>query len=162
MRSEVEEEVDLARRAVLGTLSIAPILAANATRAAHLSPTAGLPPDLARAVSAYDQATLRNDIAVLEKLVADGYVLVNSDATVQRKQEYLADFNLPGFRIDPYVLEHPVLNVWGDVALIAGRLQLKWTQDGKRHARVLRIAHIWVKHDERWRMTYTQLTRAPE
>ena len=72
-------------------LSAAPALAAE------------LPPDLAKAVRDYDQAQFHNDIATLEHLVADDYMLVNSNATVENKQQFLADFKLPGFRIDPYV-----------------------------------------------------------
>jgi hypothetical protein len=30
---------------------------------------------------------------------------------------------------------------------------------GQRHSRELRIAHVWVKREGRWRLTYTQLTR---
>ena len=48
-------------------------------------------------------------------------MLVNSNATVENKQEFLADFNLPGFKIDPYVLEQPVAKVWGDGVRDSGR-----------------------------------------
>jgi ketosteroid isomerase-like protein len=121
--------------------------------------TVDMPPDLAKAIKEYDQATFRNDIVVLGNLVADDYMLVNSDSTLQDKQSYLADFTVPGFRLDPYVMEEPVLKIWGNTALTAGRLQLAWTQDGKRQNRVVRIAHIWAKNDSHWRLTYTQLTR---
>ena len=118
------------------------------------------PPDLAKTIKEYDQATVRNDIAVLGNLVAEDYMLVNSDATLQDKQSYLADFAAPGFRIDPYAMEEPVLKLWGNTALTAGRVHLAWTQDGRRQHRLVRIAHVWAKNDGRWRLTYTQLTRA--
>ena len=112
-------------------LSAAPALAAE------------LPPDLAKAVRDYDQAQFHNDIATLEHLVADDYMLVNSNATVENKQQFLADFNLPGFRIDPYVLEQPVAKVWGDAAVVGGLVHLSWTQDGKHQARLLRVVYVW-------------------
>jgi hypothetical protein len=84
---------------------------------------------------------------------------VNSDATVQDKRSYLADFRLPGFKIDPYVMENPFLKVWGNTALTGGLLPLSWTQDGRHHDRLLRVIHIWVKSRAYWQMTYTQLTR---
>lgn len=118
-----------------------------------------LPPDLAKAMNEYDQATFRNDIVVLGELVADDYMLVNSDSTVQDKQSYLADFTVAGFRLDPYVMQEPVLKIWGNTALTAGRLHLAWTQDGRRQKRLVRIAHVWAKDDGHWRLTYTQLTR---
>lgn len=141
--------------------AMAPTLAAGITGAAEPAPTktVDLPPDLAKAIKEHEQATLRNDIAVLGDLVAEDYLLVNSDSTLQDKQSYLADFTVPGFRIERHVMEQPVLKIWGDTALTAGRLQLAWTQNGRRQNRLVRIAHVWVKDDGRWRLTYTQLTR---
>jgi ketosteroid isomerase-like protein len=131
-------------------LSAAPALAAE------------LPPDLAKAVRDYNEAQFHNDVATLEHLVAADYMLVNSNSTLENKQEFLADFNLPGFRIDPYVLEQPMARVWGDGAVVGGIVHLGWTQDGKHHSRVLRIAHVWAKRGDHWEATYTQLTRVPK
>jgi len=121
-----------------------------------------LPPDLAKAVRDYDRAQFQNDIPALERLVADDYVLVNSNATVENKQQFLADFNLLGFKIDPYVIEQPVEKVLGDAAVIGGLVHLSWTQDGKHQTRLLRVAYVWVKRDGHWQATYTQVTRVPQ
>jgi ketosteroid isomerase-like protein len=160
MRSRLDDGADLARRTLLAMAAMAPTLAAGITGAAEPAPTKTVapPPDLAKTIKEHEQATLRNDIAMLGDLVAEDYLLVNSDSTMQDKQSYLADFTVPGFRIDPYVMEQPVLKIWGNTALTAGRLQLAWTQDGRRQNRQVRIAHVWVK-DDRWRLAYTQLTR---
>jgi ketosteroid isomerase-like protein len=119
------------------------------------------PPDLAKAMEDYDRAQIHSDIPVLRRLFADDYVLVNSDATVENKQQAIDDFRLPGFKIDPYVLEQPVETVWSDGAVIGGLVNLSWTQDGKHQTRLLRIAHVWAKRDDHWQMTYTQVTRVP-
>jgi ketosteroid isomerase-like protein len=120
------------------------------------------PTDLAKAIEAYDRATVGNDTATLATVVADDYVLVNSDSTLQNKQSYLEDFTVPGFKLDPYELQQQVHKVWGDVALLAGVVRLSWTLNGEHHARLLRIAHVWTKRDGHWRIAYTQLTRIPE
>jgi ketosteroid isomerase-like protein len=141
-------------------VALAPTLVAGSTSSANPAPAVlELTPDLAEAIKEYDQATFRNDIVVLGKLVADDYMLVNSDSTLQDKQSYLADFAVPGFRLNPYVMEEPVLKLWGNTALIAGRLHLTWTQDERQHNRLVRIAHIWTKDGDHWRLRYTQLTR---
>jgi ketosteroid isomerase-like protein len=163
MRSPLDDDgADLARRSLLAMAAMAPTLAAGIMGAAEPAPTRTVdpPPDLAKVINEYDQATFRNDIVVLGALVADDYVLVNSDSTLQDKQSYLADFTVPGFKLDPYVMEEPVLKIWGNTALTAGRLQLAWTQDGRRQNRRVRIAHVWAKDDGHWRLAYTQLTRA--
>jgi len=122
---------------------------------------ADLPPDLARAVHDYDLAQFDNDVATLDRLVVDDFVLVNSNASVEDKAQFLADFNLPGFKIEPYVIEQPVHKVWGDGAVLGGLVNLRWTQDGKHQARQLRVAYVWVKRDGRWLVTYAQVTRVP-
>lgn len=149
------------RRTLLAMAAMAPTLVAGITSAAEPAPTGTVepPPDLTKAIKEHERATFRNDILALGDLVAENYMLVNSDSTVQDKQSYLADFTVPGFRLDPYVMEEPVLKFWGNTALAAGRLHLAWTQDGRRHTRHVRIVHVWAKDDGRWRLAYTQLTR---
>jgi ketosteroid isomerase-like protein len=120
------------------------------------------PTDLAQAIENYDRATVSNDVAALANLVADDYVLVNSDSSLQDKQSYLEDFKVPGFKLDPYELQQQVHKVWGDAALLAGVVRLSWTLKGEHHERLLRIAHVWTRHNGRWRIAYTQLTRIPE
>ncbi len=121
-----------------------------------------MPSDLAKAIGEYDRATVSNDVAALAALVADDYMLVNSDSTLQDKQSYLEDFKVPGFKLDPYELQQQTLKRWSDTALLAGVVRLSWTLDGKREQRLLRIAHVWSLSDGRWRLAYTQLTRIPD
>lgn len=160
----VENGADPRRRALLRMAAIAPLIAAGTARAGtrKAGSIAELPPALAEAVADYDQATFANDTETLGRIVADDYMLVNSDSTVQDKRSYLDDFRMPGFRLDPYVLREPVNKAWEDAALIGGLLPLRWTQDGARHSRLLRVVHLWVRPDERWQLAYTQLTRVPD
>lgn len=123
---------------------------------------AGLPPDIAKAAKDYDRATIHSDVSTLTRLFADDYMLVNSDASVENKQQALADFLTPGFRIDPYVMEQTTERAWNDAAVISGLVNLSWTQDGKHQTRRLRIAHVWARRDGHWQMTYTQVTRVPQ
>lgn len=162
MPGKCDRTTSRTRRALLGlaaTLSMMPvaILAAQAPGSATAMPT-----ELAAAVAEYRRATMRSDIAALSELVADDYILVNSDASLQAKPSYLEDFRLPNFRIDRYAMQQPVHAVWGDTALVRGLLHLAWTQDGTKHTRALRIAHVWNRRDGEWRLVYTQLTRVSD
>ena len=123
---------------------------------------ATLPADLAQAVEAHNRATVAKDIATLSDLVTDDYQLVNSDATRQDKRSYLADFEMPDFRIEPFTIEQPTYRVDGDAAVTGGLMTLRWTQRGRPEGRRLRIGHVWVRQGGRWRIAYTQLTRLPD
>lgn len=142
---------------IITKLAVA-LLAAGATPAI----AADLPPDLATATKDYDRANIAGDIPTLERLFADDYMLVNSDASVENKQQAIADFRMPGFKIDPYVLTRPVETAWDDGAVIGGVVHLGWTQDGKHQQRWIRIAHVWARRHGAWQMIYTQVTRVPQ
>ena len=144
------------------TFIVAAAALAFAPATAATRPAAALPPALARALDAYNEATVHNDIKTLGSLVTDDYLLVNSDSSVQGKSSYLADFTVPGFKVDPYTVEEPVYRVRGDAALTGGTMRLSWTQQGRHDSRHLRIAHFWVRQGGRWRIAYTQLTRVPD
>lgn len=128
----------------------------------RIKAAATLPADLAQAVAAHERATVAKDIAALGDLVTDDYLLVNSDATTQDKRSYLADFEKPDFRIEPFAIEQPTYRVDGDTAMTGGVMTLRWTQSGKQESRRLRIAHMWVRQGGRWRIAHTQLTRVPD
>jgi ketosteroid isomerase-like protein len=123
---------------------------------------AELPPDLAAASNAYERAQFANDVPSLERLVADDFVLVNSDASLENKAQFLADFKLPGFKIDPYVIDQPIYKLWENAALIGGTVRLRWTQDGKHQTRQLRVAYVWIRRQGRWQAAYAQLTRVAQ
>lgn len=136
-------------------------LAVTSLALPSLAAAADLPPDLAHAVARWDEAQARNDVETLSRLTTDDYMLVNSDSSIQDKQSFLADFHLPGLKIDPIEVKEKVEKVWGDAAMRAGLVNLGWTQDGKHQTRRLRMVYVWARRDGRWQMTYMQLTRVP-
>jgi ketosteroid isomerase-like protein len=113
-------------------------------------------------MSRYHRATVAKDISALSEIVTDDYMLVNSDASIQGKDTYLADFKVPDFTIEPYVMEGVFTRTYKDTALTGGAFLLKWTQEGRRYSRRLQAAHWWVRKNGRWRLAYTQLTRVPD
>ena len=150
-------------RRTIPALSLVVVMTVPALRPARSqASTDSLPSELRHAIEVFDRAQVSADTATLAGLVTDDYVLVNSDATIDRKAKYLADFVLPGLRMEPYVIEQRIEKAWGDAAVVFGLQRLAWTQDGARHQRVLRIVHVWTKRSGRWKVTHTQLTRIPE
>jgi ketosteroid isomerase-like protein len=164
MHNCLKGEAKQARAAFIATAVIGLALATGPA-ASSASPRvggAGLPSDLERAWDDYNQATIRKDIGKLAALVTDDYMLVNSDSSVQDKKSYLADFEAPGFKLDPYKVEQPVRRMWENSGLTGGVFDLTWTQDGRHQERRLRFVHVWTRKDGRWRIAYTQLTRTPQ
>ena len=135
-------------------LVLASTTAGAGIRSQNLRPT-----ELADMIVEYDRATIMKDATTLSRIVADDFMLVNSDGSVQDKISYLADFRNPDFLIEPYHLEQSFTRLGGNTALTGGIFTLNWTQDGHRQSRRLRIVHYWTFQLQRWRIAYTQLTR---
>jgi hypothetical protein len=122
---------------------------------------AALPPDLAAAAHAYDQAQIKSDKAELERLLADDYLLANSSGQVETKAQFIADQVAPGYRLDPFTVEQPIEKVMGDTALLGGVAQLTGADGGKPYSVRLRFMDVWAKRGGRWQVIFTQATRAP-
>ena len=137
-------------------IALALVVPATAPLAALAAP---LPADLAAAAHAYDAAQVNGDRAALERLVADDYVLVNGAGQVQDKARLIADYVAPGFKLDPFTIEEPVEKVFGDTALLGGRVDMTGTDGGQRFALVVRFVDAWAKRDGQWRVVYSQVTR---
>jgi len=134
-------------------------LIALALAAPSVALAAPLPADLAAAAHAYDAAQVNGDRAALERLVADDYVLVNGAGQVQDKARLIADYVAPGFKLDPFTIEESVEKVFGDTALLGGRVNMTGTDGGQRFALAVRFVDAWAKRDGQWRVVYSQVTR---
>ena len=120
-----------------------------------------VPPDLAAAVHAYDQAQIDSNRAELERWLADDYLLVNSSGATENKAQLIADYTAPGFDLEPFIIEQPVEKVWNNGAVMGGIATLRGTDSGKRYEVRLRFADTWAKRNGRWQVIYTQVSRAP-
>ena len=120
---------------------------------------ADIPPDLRKAVEDYDHAQVKADGAELRRLVADDYVLINSNGRVQNKAELIEDYLDPNYKIEPFKVLEPVEKVWNDGAVMGGLVHLKGLSGGKPFAVTLRFADIWAKRKGKWQVIYTHVSK---
>lgn len=121
-----------------------------------------LPADLAEAAHAYDRAQTTSNRAELERLIADDYVLHNSQGQAQNKASFIADQIAPGYRLEPFKIEEPVEKVMGDTAILGGVARAKGTAGGEVFDVRLRFIDVWRKRDGVWKVVFSQATRAPK
>jgi ketosteroid isomerase-like protein len=119
---------------------------------------ADIPADLRKAVEDYDHAQVKADGAELRRLIADDYVLVNSNGKVQNKAQLIADYLDPEYKIEPYKVLDPVEKVWNNGAVMGGLVHLKGVFRGKPFALTLRFADIWAKRNGKWQVIYTHVS----
>lgn len=137
------------------TLLLAAVAVTSPTPAATL---AQLPPALAKAVRDYDDAQIKGDAHALDRLLADEYALVNSRAQIEDKRQMIADYTTPGFRLDPYVVERPIIRQWAGGAVVGGEVALSGTSDGAPFKGRIRFADVWRLRDGRWQVVFTEVT----
>lgn len=119
-----------------------------------------LPPDLAAAARAFDQAQVHSDRAALERLLADDYLLSNSADEHETKAEFIRDYTAKGFTFEPFTIEQPVQRVWHDGAVLGGIVEAKGMSDGKRYDVRLRFVDVWAKRGGKWQVVFTQADHA--
>ncbi|MGA0605551.1 nuclear transport factor 2 family protein [Phenylobacterium sp. VNQ135] len=120
-----------------------------------------LPADLAKAAHDYDRAQVTSDRAELERLIADDYVLHNSQGQAQDKASFIADQVAPGYRLEPFKIEQPVEKVMGDTAILGGVARAKGLAGGQPFDVKLRFIDVWRKRDGAWKVVFSQATRVP-
>jgi ketosteroid isomerase-like protein len=121
---------------------------------------AKVPADLAKAVADYDAAQIKGDGAALKRLLADDYTLVNSAGAIENKDQLIADYTAPGYKLDPFVVREPIEKIWSDGAVMGGVAKLSGTDGGKRFEATLRFADIWAKRQGVWQVIYTHVSKA--
>jgi ketosteroid isomerase-like protein len=122
----------------------------------------GVPPDLAIAVRAYDLAQIKGDAAELRRLLADDYTLVNSTGQIETKQQLIAEYTAPGFKLQPFTVRDAIEKVWDDGAVMGGVATLRGVDGGKPFSLTLRFSDIWAKRNGAWKVIYTHVSRPPE
>ena len=104
-------------------------------------------------------AKTKRDIATLDRLLGDEYILTNPAGLVANKSEYL-----DGARADTATYESvanydQVVKISGDTAVVAGATTVKGRFDGHDIGGQFRFTHVFVKRQNRWQAVATQLTR---
>ncbi|MBY8829083.1 nuclear transport factor 2 family protein [Hephaestia mangrovi] len=136
------------------------MFAALALQSAAMPRYPHLPPDLAAAARAFDKAQVDGDGAALQRLLADDYLLVNSQGQTETKADFIRDYTATGFSFAPFTIDKPVEQVWATGAVLGGVVDAHGTSGGKPFAIRMRFADVWVKRHGRWQVIYTQARHA--
>lgn len=120
------------------------------------------PADLLAAAHAYDEAQVKGDRAELERLIAPDYLLVNSRGEVETKADLIRDYTAPGFRLDPFTIEHEIRQTWPGGAVLGGVATISGIESGKPYRLRLRFADVWALRDGKWQVIYSQAARVVE
>jgi ketosteroid isomerase-like protein len=112
--------------------------------------------ELLRANREYDEALVRGDIVVLERLYSDEFVYTTPDGEVRDKAHQLAFTRTGDVRLESGQSDDVRVRVYGNTAVMTGR----FTAKGKLKDRNINIRErytaVWVKRKGRWRLVAEQ------
>ncbi len=110
----------------------------------------------------YQAAVKQNDVATMDRILADDFVLVTGLGKTYTKADLLEEA-----RSKRAVYEHQEdsgrkVRVWGDTAVVTALLWAKGTEDGKAFDYKLWFSDTYVRTPTGWRYVFAQAsTRLP-
>jgi len=119
----------------------------------------GIPADLAKAAAEFDLAQVKGDGEALKRLLADDYLLVNSQDKREDKAQFIADYTTKGFTMEPFAIDDQVILVWSDGAVLGGAVTVKGLSEGKPYSVRIRFSDIWAKRGGKWQVIYAHANR---
>jgi ketosteroid isomerase-like protein len=140
-----------------GAIALAAGLGSGPILAAPLGTSADSAAAVAGLDTQYQAAVKANDAAVMDKILADDFVLVTGRGKTFTKEDLLAEA-----RKKSSVYEHQEeleqkVRVWGDTAVVTALLWIKGADsDGKAFERKLWFSDTYVKTPAGWKYVFGQ------
>ena len=102
--------------------------------------------------NAWNRALETNDTKALDLLLADSFVSIDIDGSIQNKTEFLASLKSAGYRAPTKaVTEQSNVDVYGQSAVVVGIYRSQVGQKGKSVTRRERFLDTWVNLKGTWR-----------
>ena len=111
------------------------------------------------AMDAWKQATLKKDAGALEKLLHDDLTYSHSSGKTETKADVIKSVTTGKATVEAIDFSGTTVRVYGNTALVKGKVDIRNNTDGKSTTANLNILHVWVKGPHGWQMVARQATR---
>ena len=95
-------------------------------------------------------ATWTGDAVWFERNLADEYRHITPSGAVKTKQDVIRELSTPGLKMDPYEPFEIEVRVYGETAIMTGRMLQRFTLGRVRYANDLRFTDVYVRRKGRW------------
>ena len=107
---------------------------------------------------AWNHALETKDTKALGSLLANTFLSVDIDGSVQSKSEFLASIKAPDYLPSQAATEQSSVQVYGDSAVVVGVFRIKGTDKGKPYSHRERFVDTWIKLSGAWQCVATTST----
>jgi hypothetical protein len=95
-------------------------------------------------------ATWTGDSVWFEENLAEDYVLITPGGAVRTKRDVIRELAMPGLKMDPYEPNDVIVRLYGDAAVVTGRMIQRFTLGGIRYINDLRYTAVYMKRKAKW------------
>jgi Protein of unknown function (DUF3225). len=111
----------------------------------------------------YQEAVKNNEVATMDRILADDFILVTGLGKTYRKSDLLEEARSKRMSYERQEDSQQKVRVWGDTAVVTALLWAKGTEDGKLFDYKLWFSDVYLKTGKGWRYVFAQAsTRIPE
>jgi ketosteroid isomerase-like protein len=104
------------------------------------------------------EASLHRDADYAQRTLADDYVAITPLGQVTTKRDTVAARRSGQLRYETIDVTDMVVRVYGDMAVVTARADVKGHQLGEDFSGPYRYTRIWVRHNGRWQTVSYQAT----
>lgn len=101
--------------------------------------------------NSWNRALETKDTKALDLLLADTFVSVDIDGSMETKRQFLAGIKSPDYHPSQAVTEQSTVEVYGDSAVVVGIFRSKGVDKGKTYVNRERFVDTWVKINGTWK-----------
>ena len=109
-----------------------------------------------------DQALQKLDMATLDRLQADGLVVVTTGGQVLDKARYMEELRSGGLKFLTWEVNERRLHIYGNTVIVTGRASSVLEYHGKINRTPRRFTSVYVKLQGQWRLVAHQATLIAE
>ena len=103
-------------------------------------------------------AVVKADVATLEGLTSDDYVLINANGQVSNKAETMNNIKTGVIKLSANEVSDMKVRVYGDTAIVTGKSTAKGTIGGRELKGPVMFTRVYVKKDGTWKSVAFQQT----
>lgn len=112
-----------------------------------------------RAEKIYTKGLLNGDVAALDKLFSDDYVVTKNHGELWDKATHLAFVKSGAHKFLKIDFQDPNVRLYGATAVVTGRLNTQFRDDAGEFTGQSRYTHVYAKRNGRWYMTTNHFNR---
>lgn len=107
------------------------------------------------------QAELANDLPAMDHLLADDYLGISANGTLQTKADVLAQHRAGRMKLTAMELSDIKVRIYGDTAVVTSRADISGTDDGRDVGGRFRYTRVYSDSTGEWKIVSFEASRMP-